>query len=56
MSNKAELTVEFLPSDWLEASQVTGFVLIQIFETFSSEVSEEKRETGGESCPLLLGI
>lgn len=34
-SNKVELTVEFLPSDWLDATQVTGFVLIQIFETVS---------------------
>lgn len=37
VSNKAELTVEFLLSDWLEATQVSGFVLIRIFETFTCE-------------------
>lgn len=41
VSNKVELTVECLPSDWLEATQVTGFVLIQIFETFSSKEGEK---------------
>ena len=41
MSHKVELTVEFLLSDWLEATQVTGFVLIRIFETFACEAGRK---------------
>lgn len=44
VSIKVEPTVEFLPSDWLEGTQVTGFVLIQIFETLFLKKRERKAE------------
>lgn len=43
MSNKVEPTVEFVPSDWLEGTQVTGFVLIQIFQTFFFKRGRERQ-------------
>lgn len=46
VSTKVEPTVEFLPSDWLEGTQVTGFVLIQIFETLFFKRGRER------DCPV----
>lgn len=57
MSNKEELMVEFLPSDWLEATQVSGFVLIQIFETFFFLSGGREREEGrkrGRKLPAAV--
>lgn len=67
MANKEEPVLESQPSDWLGATQVTGFVLIQISETFSSKVEPGREsewgekgktegEEEGESRLLLLGI
>lgn len=54
MSNKVELKVEFLPSDWLEATQVTGFVLIQIFETFFFKRGRERQRDRGRKSSAVL--
>ena len=57
--NKEELEFKSLTSDWLEATHLTAFVMVQIFETFSFigeperqwEKGEKKgRKSGREFC------